>query len=95
MVAACPPRDCWNREGVKWLEERIYNQREAELQDRVDRRHVRVQYAAEQEKATLARALDRFRAQVQSLDQVLAEQSIVIDTVCEPPVVSVAEEGGP
>jgi len=95
MVAACPPRDCWNREGVKWLEERIYNKREAELQDRVDRRHVRVQYAAEQEKATLARAIDRFRAQVQSLDQVLAEQSIVIDTVCEPPIVSVAEEAGP
>ncbi|NIP82298.1 MAG: hydrogenase iron-sulfur subunit, partial [Gemmatimonadetes bacterium] len=38
MVVACPPRDCWNREGVTWLEERVYNEREAELKDRVDRR---------------------------------------------------------
>ena len=95
MVAACPPRDCWNREGVKWLEERIYNQREAELKDRVDRRHVRVQYAAEQEKHTLTQAIDRFRAQVRSLEGVLAEKAIDIDTTCEPPTVSVIEEVGP
>lgn len=92
MIAACPPRDCWNREGVTWLEERIYNQREAELKDRVDRRHIRVTYAAEREGADLVRAVERFRSQVRGLGEILAEQTIDIDTVCEPPAVSVAEE---
>ena len=47
LVASCPPRDCWNREGVTWLEERVYRGREAELKERVDRRRVRVAYAGE------------------------------------------------
>ena len=92
MIAACPPRDCWNREGVTWLEERLYNQREAELKDRVDRRRLRVVYASEYERAELEKAVAFFRAQVGSLDRALSEQAIRIDTTCDPPVVSVAEE---
>ncbi|MDH5235324.1 MAG: hydrogenase iron-sulfur subunit [Gemmatimonadota bacterium] len=45
LVVACPPRDCWNREGPRWLLARVYHDREAELQARVDRRRVRVTYA--------------------------------------------------
>ena len=41
VVCGCPPRDCISREGPKWLHERLYNDREAELQPRVDRRRVR------------------------------------------------------
>ena len=40
MVAGCPPRDCVGREGPKWLDARLYLDREAELQARVDRRRV-------------------------------------------------------
>ncbi len=40
MVFTCPPRDCRGREGPKWLHERLYNDREAELQARVDRTRV-------------------------------------------------------
>ncbi len=40
MVAGCPPRDCVGREGPKWLHARMYLDREAELQARVDRRRV-------------------------------------------------------
>ncbi|HEX5631939.1 MAG TPA: 4Fe-4S dicluster domain-containing protein, partial [Gemmatimonadales bacterium] len=29
LVLACPPRDCWNREGVVWLEQRLFHEREA------------------------------------------------------------------
>ena len=39
LVVSCPPRDCWHREGPAWLHERIYNGRDAELQERVDRRN--------------------------------------------------------
>ncbi|MEK6613174.1 MAG: hydrogenase iron-sulfur subunit [Gemmatimonadota bacterium] len=42
LVFACPPRDCAGREGPKWLGERLFNEREAELQSRVDRRRVGV-----------------------------------------------------
>ncbi len=42
LVISCPERDCLYREGPKWLEERMYHDREAELQARVDRRRVRV-----------------------------------------------------
>ena len=42
VVCGCPPRDCTSREGPKWLGERLFNDREAELQPRVDRRRVKV-----------------------------------------------------
>jgi coenzyme F420-reducing hydrogenase delta subunit/NAD-dependent dihydropyrimidine dehydrogenase PreA subunit len=92
MVVACPPRDCWNREGVRWLEERIFNAREAELKERVDRRRVRVVYAAEYERRVLAREIEAFRDEVRALDGAVAESGIEIDTVCETPEVSVAAE---
>jgi ferredoxin len=37
LVAVCPGRDCWNREGPKWTEQRLFHDREAELKARVDR----------------------------------------------------------
>lgn len=92
MVVSCPPRDCWNREGVTWLEERLYEGREAELKDRVDRARLRVTYAAEQEGALLAEALALFRSQVGALDRATAERAIEIDTECEPPAVALAGE---
>lgn len=36
ILYSCAPRDCRGREGPKWLHERMYNGREAELQPRVD-----------------------------------------------------------
>jgi ferredoxin/coenzyme F420-reducing hydrogenase delta subunit len=42
MVVSCPERDCSNREGPKWLHLRVYEDREAELQARVDRGRVRL-----------------------------------------------------
>lgn len=92
MVVSCPPRDCWNREGVKWMEARVYDGREAELKDRVDRTRIRVVYAAEAEGAVLAKVLERFRSQIGALDRALSERAIQLDTTCEQPVVSVAEE---
>jgi hypothetical protein len=92
MVVTCPPRDCWNREGVMWLEARVFDRREAELQERVDRRRIRVVYAAERETNHLRSELEAFRGHVSSLEDIDAEASIVIDTTCVTPEVSVAEE---
>ncbi|MFN8574159.1 MAG: cytochrome b N-terminal domain-containing protein [Gemmatimonadaceae bacterium] len=46
IIFSCPPRDCRGREGPKWLEQRLYHDREAELQPRVDKRRVRLATAA-------------------------------------------------
>ena len=91
MVVSCPQRDCWNREGVTWLEERLYNGREAELKDRVDRTRLRVVYASEQERSKLTAAIVTFRSQTGLLERSLAEKVIQIDTLCDVPEVSVAD----
>jgi quinol-cytochrome oxidoreductase complex cytochrome b subunit/coenzyme F420-reducing hydrogenase delta subunit len=84
LVIACPPRDCWNREGPRWLSERIYHDREAELQPRVDRRRVRVATANASESAEAVAALRDFMVSTARLDGPLAESSSEIDMVCEP-----------
>jgi len=85
LVASCPPRDCWNREGVKWLEERVYYEREAELKERVDRSRVRLVCAGEAEIGRVAAALEAFRAEVRALGRSAVEEGIEIDTECDVP----------
>jgi ferredoxin len=83
LVIACPPRDCWNREGPRWLSERIYHDREAELQPRVDRRRVRVASANASESAEALALLRDFMAAMARLEQPQAEFA-EIDMLCEP-----------
>jgi coenzyme F420-reducing hydrogenase delta subunit/Pyruvate/2-oxoacid:ferredoxin oxidoreductase delta subunit len=83
LVAACPPRDCWSREGPKWLEERLYHDREAELQDRVDRRRIRVVYAAAGEGEQLASALSVFQGSIAQLNAAASESEIDVIHPCE------------
>ena len=86
LVIACPPRDCWNREGPRWLSERIYDDREAELQPRVDRRRVRVASANASESAEAVAALRDFMTSTARLDDPRTEPT-EIDMVCEPVLV--------
>jgi coenzyme F420-reducing hydrogenase delta subunit len=83
LVVTCPPRDCWNREGPRWLSERIYEDREAELQARVDRRRVRVASANASETAEVVAALRDFMAFTARLDHPQATHA-EIELVCEP-----------
>lgn len=83
MVAGCPPRDCIGREGPKWLDQRFYHDREAELQERVDRRRIRT--------TTFAVGLDReavaefaaFQRDLLALGDNAAEQEIDLRDFCE------------
>jgi ferredoxin len=84
LVIACPPRDCWNREGPKWLNERLFHEREAELQERVDRRRVRVAYASASEAREALSALQAFMADTAALDSARGELDPEIEAVCEP-----------
>ncbi len=87
LVVACPPRDCWGREGPKWLVERLFNDREAELKARVDRRRVRVAYASAFDRRALQVALDDFSRSLARLDAPAGEDGIEVDTECELPQV--------
>jgi ferredoxin len=91
LLAACPPRDCWNREGVGYLEARVHAGREAELKERVDRSRVTIAYAAEAEPLRVASALGTFREQIRTLAGATAEEQIDIEAECEVPEVSAAE----
>ncbi len=93
LLVACPPRDCWNREGVGYLEARVHQGREAELKERVDRARVRIVYAAEAEPLRVAAALNGFRAEVKRLARATAEERIDVEAECEVPEASAAEVG--
>ena len=85
LVCACPPRDCWNREGPIWLEERLFHDREAELKSRVDKARVRVVYAGAAEQGTLARALAAFRADLLEKERPTPEPNVDIELECLTP----------
>ena len=85
MVVSCPPRDCWSREGPKWLEQRIFFEREAELKPRVDRARLRVVYASRAEQRVLSTQLAAFRAQLARTVTPDAEADIDLIALCERP----------
>jgi hypothetical protein len=87
-----PPRDCIGREGPKWLHERVFNDREAELQPRVDRRRVRLAtLAGGNGQASLA-AFDDFARGLAALDRPTPETDIDLDVVCDPVPIGPDEE---
>lgn len=83
LVLACPPRDCWNREGPRWLFERVYHEREAELQARVDRARVRIAFANARERAQALAAVRAFAADVAALG-VPRPEPVEPEIECEP-----------
>jgi coenzyme F420-reducing hydrogenase delta subunit/Pyruvate/2-oxoacid:ferredoxin oxidoreductase delta subunit len=84
LVASCPPRDCHGREGPRWLEARLFGGREAELQERVDRRRVRVVQASAGEVARVREALGSFRRELAQLEAAIAEPHVDLADECEP-----------
>jgi ferredoxin len=91
LVVSCPPRDCWNREGPKWLEQRLFHEREAELRARVDRRRVRLVHAAAAERREVETALRVFRADLAAIEAAPAERDIDLERLCDVP--EIASEG--
>ena len=84
LTLACPPRDCWNREGPKWLNERMYHEREAELKARVDRRRVRIAFANASEPGVARQAVRAFKEALAAAGVKVAEPLVEIDLECEP-----------
>lgn len=84
IVFSCPPRDCRGREGPKWLEQRVYFDREAELQPRVDRRRLRLATAAAGDLAGTVAAFETFRREILALDLPGADGNLEADAECVP-----------
>ena len=83
LVLACPERDCWNREGPRWLEQRLYRQREAELYERVDRRRVRLALVSSGQAREARAELAALRAAVAALAVAGAETAPDVLRECE------------
>jgi coenzyme F420-reducing hydrogenase delta subunit len=84
LVLACQPRDCRSREGPRWLVERLYHGREAELQARVDRRRVQVVHVAAGERQLAISAQRAFANGIPTLPRVATEPSGDLHSACEP-----------
>jgi coenzyme F420-reducing hydrogenase delta subunit/ferredoxin len=67
LILSCPPRDCHHRDGARWLTERLYHGREAELQARVDRARVRVAHVNGAERDRALAALREFAGVIRRL----------------------------
>ena len=83
IVFGCPPRDCAGREGPKWLRERLFNEREAELQARVDRRRVRVATMAPGNLSHTLADYDGFARDLAALRPSAPGVDLEVDTACE------------
>lgn len=84
FVVGCPPRDCAAREGPKWTELRLFHDREAELQARVDRRRVRYCTAPAGLAAITVTEFESFRDAVVALDRPEIEEDIDLRLLCNP-----------
>jgi ferredoxin/coenzyme F420-reducing hydrogenase delta subunit len=83
LVWSCPPRDCWYREGPRWLDERLYRGREAELRESIDRQRIRVVHAGEGEHARIRRELAGFRLELAALPRARGDAEIDLERLCE------------
>ena len=83
LVLSCPARDCWHREGAKWLVERVHHEREAELQARVDRARVRIAQVGAGERTHAIALVRAFDADMRALGVRSAGGEADLDVACE------------
>lgn len=88
IIFHCPPRDCRGREGPKWLEARLYHEREAELQARVDRRRVALSPMVVGDLRGTLDAFRTFRHSLVPLGPLDASALGEPEEACEPAVVA-------
>ena len=92
FVLSCPPRNCYFREGPKWLEARLEHGRDAALHLRVDRRRVAFASLSATETAAIRAAVSAFQRAVAELTPT-AEEQPEIAPVCETTALPVLSEG--
>jgi coenzyme F420-reducing hydrogenase delta subunit len=81
FLLSCPSRDCNFREGPKWLSERLFHGREAELREQVDRRRVALGALSPGELGAARGAIEAFRARIAALESA-REKDVVVEPEC-------------
>jgi len=84
FVLTCPPRNAPCREGPKWLRERVYNNREAELPARVDKRRIMVAGLSRGEWPAITAAIESFRRRLDTLAPAARAADLSVGVECEP-----------
>jgi ferredoxin len=84
FVLTCAARSAPCREGPKWLHERVYNDREAELPARVDKRRVAIAGLSRGEWPAIAAELESFRDRLGALQPASREADLTVGVECEP-----------
>jgi ferredoxin len=84
FVLTCPPRNAPCREGPKWLHERVYNDREAELPARVDKRRVAIAGLSRGEWPSVLAEIESFRGRLEELGSVAPAADLRVGVECEP-----------
>ena len=82
FVLSCPPRNCYFREGPKWLQARVHQGRDAALHARVDRRRVALASFSATEHATIRAALAAFHQSIAAHGATREEQP-ELELLCE------------
>lgn len=84
FVLTCPPRNAPCREGPKWLSERVYNDREAELPARVDKRRVTIAGLSRGEWPMIVAEIESFRERLRGLAPAARASDLSVGVECEP-----------
>jgi coenzyme F420-reducing hydrogenase delta subunit len=87
FVLTCPPRSAPCREGPKWLIERVYNDREAELPARVDKRRVALVGLSRGEWPAIVAEIETFRRRLEALKPAAPAADLTVGVECEPKTV--------
>lgn len=82
-VLSCAPEDCQYREGAVWLHERMYNDREAELKARVDRKRVHLGAFSRVEVLAALASIAAFSADIHRGGVATGEADVALDEECE------------
>ncbi len=67
LIAGCAEEDCFERLGNRWVDERIANQRDPHLRDRVDRDRVAVSWASPVQQHRTRQTLAQFRQHLRAV----------------------------
>jgi ferredoxin len=88
-VLACPDRDCAFRFGPRWMRERLYEDREAELQTRVDKERVQIGTFGKADAHAALADMSSYHAEIRArAGAIVAEAQVEVEPECEP------DEGG-
>ncbi len=84
-ILACPERDCAFRFGPRWIHERLFNDREAELRERVEKSRVRIGTFGKADAAQAGADIRQFRSEIAAqAAHRTAERHVEIEPECEP-----------